>query len=189
VRNDGVLSLPTVRAAKHGDLSAAEEVGSALLNWARQRAGRFSGTDPDDLAASFAGKLCRDRFASLPDLEGSRLEAYLYRVLRNLALNELRTARRRRWQVNFTLPVDEEDILDHRIICPESIVLERDALRQLWTATGTLSVEDRQILFAAASGASRQELAEKFRLKANTLSQRLWAARQRLQKALERTQQ
>jgi RNA polymerase sigma factor (sigma-70 family) len=188
VDRQDVFGLESLRRAKRGDSAAANEVAKALLRWAKCRPLPFRGLDPDDLAAIFSTRLCRNQFASLPELEGPRLEAFLQRVYLNLAVDAQRSLRRRSWLIDFQSLREEQEIEAERSTQPESVVLAREAFHLLAEAAQVLSTENRQLLFAAAVGTSHRDLAARFRLKPNTLSQRLWSARRQLRRALEKTE-
>jgi DNA-directed RNA polymerase specialized sigma24 family protein len=183
------LCLSTLRSAKRGNGAAEEILGKSLIAWARQALRAYRTLEPDELAGSFAAQVCRNQCALLPDDDLGQLEAYLYRALRNFALNELRSARRRNWQTHFAAAEDEDMIADTRAVNPEVILLGKESLRHLLVASQRLSLENRQLLLALAGGASHQELAVRFALKPGTLAKRLWSVRQQIRRTLDNADQ
>jgi RNA polymerase sigma-70 factor (ECF subfamily) len=92
------------------------------------------------------------------DGDRSNLRAWLYRVARNLALNEHASARRRRTEtINGTLA---EETFASNENSPEARFLQGERETQLRKAIGKLSLSQRECLLLRSQGMKYREIAD-----------------------------
>ncbi len=158
LREELLAFLPRLRRFTRG-LTGSVEAGDDLLQAACERAIRFHG-----------------RFEA-----GTRLDHWMYRLARNLYLNERRAESRRPVVSLETAPIDGEASEDGR-----EVVESRLNFAAVRDCLADLPADQREILLlVTVEGLSYQEVAETLELPMGTVASRLARARFALKAALD----
>lgn len=165
-----------VAAARLGDLDAFEALVRAHTRTVYAHAVRFFGGDTaaaDDVVQDVFVKVYR----SIPEFDGrARFSTWLFRITRNVCLDQVRAGKRR------PIPVDPLDAVPSAT----GDIADAAVLRaSLETAIAGLPPEDRDALSAVAVfGLSYQEAAEQLGVPSGTVKSRVFRARRAVAAAI-----
>lgn len=122
--------------------------------------------------------------------ERGPLKAWLFRIATNLALNHLRSVRRRRERPLEIAPdPDDEDeeslipswMIDASAICPEEAVVQAERRRLIWGLVDQLPEEKREVLrLIHEEDMNVREVSEALGVPEGTVKSRLHYAKERL---------
>jgi len=176
-------------AAKQGDRDAFR----ALVEKHQRRAYAVAlGVlhDPDD-----ARDVCQEAFLkahrNLVNFEGeAQFFTWLYRIVMNLCIDQLRKRRHQRVEFDEAIAGDEAEddtgISPQRLgFDPERALTDKDLRGHIWRALGQLSPVHRAVLvMREVEGLSYQEMADQVGCSIGTIMSRLFHARKKMQKML-----
>ena len=172
-----------IRQILNGDVNAFEGLVTAYEKNAYNLALRMLG-DPQD-AEDVTQEACLKAYQSLSSFRlDSRFSVWLYRIVSNLCLDQLRR-RQRRPEQSLTVENDEgeeaqQDVPDENF-SPEALLerkLTREAVRR---GLDALPDEQRQILLLRElEGMSYEEIGQALSLEPGTVKSRIFRARKRL---------
>lgn len=162
--------------AQAGDNTAFSHLTQSYLRRAHRVAYRYLGNAED--AADICQELFLRVYRHLPRFDAGRpFYPWLYRILRNLCLNQVQ-------RVFPTVPLGETE-LPGSLAAPEGALLREEAVRGLYAALDSLSAPDREVLLLKHfDGLSYAEMAELLDIPRGTVMSRLYYARRRLGREL-----
>jgi len=146
--------------------------------------------DPDD-----ARDVCQEAFLkahrNLVNFEGeAQFFTWLYRIVMNLCIDQLRKRRHERIEFDEAVaadePSDDTGISPHRLgFDPERALTDKDLRGHIWRALAELSPVHRAVLvMREVEGLSYQEMADQVGCSIGTIMSRLFHARKKMQKML-----
>ncbi len=176
-------------AAKQGD---ADAFRSLVVKHQRRAYAVALGVlhDPDD-----ARDVCQEAFLkahrNLINFEGeAQFFTWLYRIVMNLCIDQLRKRRHQRVEFDEAIAGDEAEddtgISPQRLgFDPERALTDKDLRGHIWTALAQLSPVHRAVLvMREVEGLSYQEMADQVGCSIGTIMSRLFHARKKMQKML-----
>ena len=164
--------------ARAGDKAAFSDLTRSYLHRAHRVAYRYLGNSED--AADTCQELFLRIYRSLPRFDTERpFYPWLYQILKNLCLNQLRIRSKAR-----TVPLGELD-LPGCLPAPDGKLLRKEKMRSLYAALKSLSAPDREILMLKHfDGLRYAEIAATLEIPVGTVMSRLYNARCRLRREL-----
>lgn len=175
--------------AKRGDTSAFEQLIRAYEKKVYAIAFRMLGNpqDAEDLAQEAFVRL----YSSLKGFHGEcALSTWIYRIITNLCIDELRRSRKEPALYSVDAPVqgtggEMERQVPDRSPGPEEVVERAELQEAVREGILSLSPEHRaMIVLRDVNGLSYEEIGETLGLNVGTVKSRLWRARQELTRRL-----
>jgi len=141
----------------------------------------FLGISPDLVEESIQEAFLRLHKHLLADGDQTNLRAWLFRVARNAALNELQAAHHR-----LTDPLDSSEAGQFRdeSSSPEERLLGREQQEQVQRAVGELNDAQRQCLVLRAQGFRYREIAEVLGLSVSTVGEHVQRGLSKIRESL-----